>query len=58
MGCGIGCITKLDGGGIDIATMPCSIFGRVTSSGEERSSIEPNSFSSFSRSSSTLLGAG
>jgi len=56
MGCGIGCMIIVDGGGmlyvVDIGP------DRVPSSGDDRSSMEPNSSSSFSRSSSLSMGAG
>jgi hypothetical protein len=53
----MGCMSSVDGGGIDMAIIPDTLVGRVTSSGEESSSIEPNSASSFSRSSSLITGA-
>ncbi len=54
----MGCMTNVEGGGIDMAIMPETLVGRVTSSGDESSSMEPKSFSSFSRSSSLVPGAG
>jgi len=52
------CMTSVDGGGIDIAIIPETLDGLVTSSGEDSSSIEPNSFSSFSSSSSLVTWTG
>lgn len=56
MDCGMGCMTKLEGGGmlVDMAgIMPST--GRCISSGDDRSSSsDPNSFSSFSSSSSEV----
>ena len=57
MGCGMGCMTKLDGGGMLVDKAGIIPSGRLDSSGEERSSSrDPNSFSSFSRSSSEARG--
>lgn len=58
MDCGIDCMTSVEGGGMDMAIMPDTLVGRVTSSGDDNSSMEPNSFSSFSSSSSLVVGTG
>ena len=54
----MGCMIRVEGGGIDIAIMPETLVGRATSSGDDSSSMEPKSFSSFSISSSLLTGIG
>lgn len=41
-----------------MAIMPETLVGRVTSSGDESSSMDPKSFSSFSISSSLVTGIG
>lgn len=41
-----------------MAIMPETLVGRVTSSGDESSSMDPKSFSSVSSSSSLIAGAG
>ena len=43
---------------IDIVIMPETLVGRVTSSGDESSSMEPKSASSLSMSSSLVTGTG
>jgi hypothetical protein len=43
---------------MDMAIMPWTLVGRVTSSGEDNSSMEPKSLSSFSNSSSLVTGTG
>ncbi len=53
----MGCMRSVDGGGIDMGIRLDTLVGRVTSSGEESSSMEPNSASSFSSSSSLITGA-